>query len=171
MNIFNENNWDDNLNDAHVESPAPEETVATLRIALEDAKQEAKGNWEALQLLTKICKERGFDPFAGQSAPLALKPCDMKREDLVNRNQEATARIEKNRHVTSPDQIPMPTYEEEAKLYKENTDKGSYVNTVLELMEKSKIAEKARIEAKAPKRPSVEMIFASCKNPYDPYAE
>jgi len=108
------------------------------------------------------CKQKGMDPFKDDAAPIAKPIREMSREELRIRNEEATRRIELNRHVKSPDQIPMPTVEEQSKLYKENPQ----VTLFMELMEKSKTAQKA---APAPKKPWWSFLFASCSDPHDPY--
>ncbi len=112
----------------------PHSTIASLKEDLKIAQQEAKLNFDALHELMRICKSRGFDPFEGESLPLKIKPCDMTREQLLERNKEATARVVKTRHVTTSGQIPMPTLEEECQLYPEDPQ----ITQLVELIEETK---------------------------------
>jgi hypothetical protein len=146
-----------------------DQIVALLTQERDYYREESEKDRDALKTIVALCKNKNFDPFGETSQPLTKPVALMSREELVARNKEATASIEKNRHVTSPDQIPMPTYEEESKLYQQSAEKSTYVGAILELMEKSKAEEKARIEAKRPKAPWWKTIFASSRDPYDPY--
>ena len=147
-------------------TPMNHEQIVDLLVKERDYYQEeSHKDREALKTIMALCKQKGFDPFGETADPLAKPISALTREELKARNDEATVRIAKTRHVTSPDQIPMPTAEEQAKLYKENDS----VNLILDLMAKSKEQEKARIAAKTPKKPWWKMIFASSHDPYDPY--
>lgn len=102
-----------------VETPESDQSkIDRLEEELRLAKEEAYRNWSGLKLLMSICKERGFDPFEGESLPIVTPLKDMTREALAERNREATQRIESTRHADSKDKIPQPTPEQMEALYK-----------------------------------------------------
>jgi hypothetical protein len=130
-------------------------------------REESQKDQQALKTIMGLCKQKGFDPFGEGSEPIAKPIANMSMDELFARNKEATARIEKTRHVDSKDKIPMPTYEEQAALYKEKPE----ISLFMELMDKSKAAEKDRVAKKAPKKSWWRMLFASSSEPHDPYSE
>jgi hypothetical protein len=156
-------------NDHDSEStPMTHDQIVALLVQERDYyKEESHKDREALKTIMALCNQKGFDPFGEGSKPLPRRATDLSREELVARNEEATARIEKTRSVDSKDKIPMPTYEEQAKLYKENPN----VTLFMELMEKSKMTESERIAKKEPKRPWWKFIFGSSSKPHDPYSD
>ena len=112
-----------------------EEKIQRLEQELAEAKVAAKLNWDALRELMRICKERSFDPFPGENLEPRKPPSEMTRDELIARNAEATVRIEKNKRAPAVDKIPMPTYEEEMKLYQEDPQIKSLTN-LMETMRK-----------------------------------
>jgi hypothetical protein len=109
----------------------PMDTLDSLRdqlieanIKLVSAEYEAKENWAALVELVALCKEHKFEPYLLKYAPFK-NPKEMTKEELISANDEATTRIQSNRHAKSLDAIPMPSMEEREKLANEQMERGN----------------------------------------------
>lgn len=78
-----------------------EEKIRRLEEEVSQAQAAALLNFEALRLLINVCKDRGFEPFPGESMPLSKPIFDMTPQELILRNNEATVRIEACKRVNN----------------------------------------------------------------------
>lgn len=93
-----------------------EERVRRLEGELANAERAALMHFESLRLLMSICKERGFEPFPGESMPLTKPISEMTTDELMARNKEASARVV-NRRVNSAEKLAPPTPEQMEAMY------------------------------------------------------
>lgn len=94
-----------------------EERIKRLEEAVAQAEHAAFLHYEALTLLVSICKERGFDPFPGESMPLQKPINAMTPQEIILRNEEAHLRAMNIGRASSKDKIKAPTQDQLDEMY------------------------------------------------------
>jgi hypothetical protein len=132
--------------------------INELTVKLLEVTAENQLNHNSLHALIKICKERGFDPFPGEDFPFKKPVKELSREELIAKNKAAAERIEKTRGVDSEDKQPMPSAHVLEMKYATETP------TLSDSMEKM-------LRNIQPVSQEREIVYASCKEPHDPYKD
>jgi hypothetical protein len=105
------------VEDDFLDHETTEERINRLEEEVAQAQAAAMLNFESLLLLINICKERGFEPFPGESMPLTKPVCNMTVEELIARNKEATARVEATRRANNLQKLKPPTQDQIDEMY------------------------------------------------------